>query len=269
MTIPSKGCRDMSGHLIGEQGVKQLSWVLPEECPIAICLNGESYAVMLATPLDLEDFAIGFCLSEGLVTARDKILSIQQKVRKDGIEVHITLSDEALERVQLMDRRRRLAGGSGCGICGLSSLSHVGEMPVPLVSDLKIPLASILKVRAAFENHTPLHQRCYSVHGAVFADVDGNVLVAREDVGRHNALDKLIGSLSVQGLDVGQGFVMITSRFAYELVQKCARLKVPVAVSISAPTTMAIEMARAANMTLGAFSGKDELMVFSAENRLV
>ncbi len=244
-------------------------WQLPEETPIAIRINGETYAIMLATPLDLIDFARGFCLSEGLVKSANAIKSIRQKNIKEGKEVIVTLSDDAFDRFNIIDRRRRLAGASGCGVCGLTSLSHIVEKLPKVKSNNNVSLLAINKAKSNLRNHTPLNTACFSVHAAVFADKEGNILFCREDVGRHNALDKLIGTLSENEVDVTEGFILITSRFAYELVQKCARIGAPVIISISAPTSMAVKIAKQANMSFAAFANKQELMIFTGIERFV
>ncbi|MBL1420684.1 MAG: formate dehydrogenase accessory sulfurtransferase FdhD [Alphaproteobacteria bacterium] len=270
----NEGIKSVNAQFTSGTRKKAAAWVLPEECPIAICIDGETekgetYAVMLATPLDLIDFAYGFCISEGLVKAADAIITIQQKPVKDGIELHVKLSDQAYDRFQIIERRRRLAGASGCGVCGLTSLSHIVEELPKINSSLTIPIAAVQKAKAQLRDHTPLNQSSFSVHAAAFANKDGDILLVREDVGRHNALDKLCGALTQQDIDISQGFVLLTSRFAYELAQKCIKFGVPIVVSISAPTTMAVNMAKKANMTFAAFDGESDLMVFSSADRLV
>lgn len=269
----SKGTKPTTAKLIGANQPQNSTWVLPEECPIAIHIhgqnnNGETYAVMLATPLNLTDFAIGFCQSEGLVKSAKAIVSITEKPVKNGIELHVKITDEAFDRFQIMDRRRRLAGASGCGVCGLTSLSHIVDALSKITSKFTIPLTSIQNAKKQLHQHTPLNQASFSVHGAAFADKSGNIILAREDVGRHNALDKLFGALTQQKIDIDQGFVLLTSRFAYELAQKCIKFGIPIAVSISAPTTMAVEMANKANLTIAAFAEDEQLMVFSTDFRI-
>lgn len=270
----SEGAKSVNAHLTNGTQTKDTAWVLPEECPIAICIDGESkkgetYAVMLATPLDLIDFAYGFCLSEGLVKAASAIIAIEQKPVKNGIELHVKLNNEAYDRFQIIERRRRLAGASGCGVCGLTSLSHIVEDLPKINNNLTIPITAIQKAKTQLRDHTPLNQTSFSVHAAAFADKDGNILLTREDVGRHNALDKLCGALTQQNTNINQGFILLTSRFAYELAQKCIKFGVPIVVSISAPTTMAVDMAKAANMTFAAFANDDDLMIFSGTERLI
>ncbi|PCI87468.1 MAG: sulfurtransferase FdhD [Hyphomicrobiales bacterium] len=270
----SEGVKSVNAHLNNGVKTKSKTWVLPEECPIAIYIDGESekgetYAVMLTTPLDLIDFAYGFCLSEGLVKATDAIISVKQKLARDGVELHVKLNDDAYDRFQIIERRRRLAGASGCGVCGLTSLSHIVEDLPKIDSELTIRIAAIQKARVQLRDHTPLNQSSFSVHAAAFVDKDGDILLVREDVGRHNALDKLCGALTQQDIDISQGFVLLTSRFAYELAQKCIKSGVPIVISISAPTTMAVNMAKKANMTFAAFDGDSDLMVFSNAERLI
>lgn len=262
------GAKTVAAQLKNTVNSQLQTWVLPQECPIAIKINGETYAIMLATPMDLIDFAHGFCLSEGLVKSPEVILDVSQKQIRDGFEININLTDEAFDRFNIIDRRRRLAGASGCGVCGLTSLSHIVEDLPKITSQTRIPIASLLKAFKDLRNHTPLNQSSFSVHAAAFTDPLGNILMVREDVGRHNALDKLFGALSQQGTDINSGFVLFTSRFAYEMAQKCIRMGVPIVASISSPTTMAVEMAKKANMTFAAFAGAGELMVFSAGDRI-
>lgn len=263
------GSKTVSAHLRQASNSHQNEWILAEEQPIAIRINEETYAVMLATPLDLMDFTRGFCLSEGLVKSADAIKNITEKQIRDGIEINVTLSEEAFDRFHIIDRRRRLAGASGCGVCGLTSLSHIVEDLPKITADVKIPLSSLIKARKDLRQHTPLNKKSFSVHAAAFANQNGDILLAREDVGRHNALDKLFGALSQQNIDIKSGFILFTSRFAYEMAQKCIRMGAPIIASISSPTTMAVDMAIDADMTFAAFAADDKLMVFSGAERLV
>ncbi|MCJ8322946.1 MAG: formate dehydrogenase accessory sulfurtransferase FdhD [Rhizobiales bacterium] len=268
MMADSGSTEATTGQLTGENSQTPHSWILPQETPIDIKINGQTYAIMLATPLDLEDFALGFCLSEGLVKNSQAIIGMVAKQLKHGFEVDVELSDEALDRFNIIDKRRNMAGASGCGICGLTSLSHIVE-PLPKIqSDLLVSVNAFIKAKKQLSNFTPLYNQSRSVHAAAFADVGGNILYAKEDVGRHNALDKLIGTLSKNQQDFGQGFIILTSRFAFELAQKSARMGFAVVVSISAPTSMAVELATKTNMTFAAFSGGSELMVFSEIDRI-
>lgn len=263
-----KGSVKCSAQLLGQIDGRNADWMLAEEQPIAIRINGEIYAVMLATPLNLEDFARGFCLSEGLIKSTNAISSIALKRVRDGYEVRITISDQAYDRIQIIDKRRRLAGASGCGICGLTSLSHVVEELPKIENELQVSVSAINQAKQNLEQHTPLNGVNFSVHAAAFANEQGEILLVREDVGRHNALDKLFGALAAGGIDAGSGFIIITSRFAYELAQKCIRLRVPIVVAISAPTSMAVEIAIKADMSFAAFSGEDNLMIFSCKKRI-
>lgn len=262
------GTQSFDAQLTGDQS-KSSNWVLPEECPISIRINNEIYAVMLATPLNLSDFALGFCLSEGLVKNADAILSISEKHIKHGLEIDIKITEQAYDRIQIIDRRRRLSGGSGCGVCGLTSISHIVEDLPKIESNLFVSAESALKAIDSLREHTPLNNASHSVHAAAFADENGNILLVREDVGRHNALDKLFGALNHSKINIETGFVILSSRFAYELAQKCIRMGVSIVVSISAPTSMATEMALEADMTYAAAAEDGKLMVFSAQQRLL
>jgi len=258
----------VSGNLVNRRCKQSESWVLPEESPIVLRINGDVYAVMLATPLDLIDFARGFCLSEGLVKSNEAIVSIEAHEIEHGYELEITLSDHAFVQFELLERRRRLAGASGCGICGLNAISHVTETLPEITASVSVSISSIITARSHLRDQTPLNQESFSVHAAALVDLSGKILLVREDIGRHNALDKLIGAVGLSEHSFERSFVLLTSRFAFELAQKCVRMAIPVAISISAPSAMAIESAKKANMTLASFSGKGELMVFSGIQRI-
>lgn len=263
------GTSEFSAQLVGESHSKTAYWTLPDECPIALCFNEETYAVMLATPFDLTAFARGFCHSEGLVKNDAAILSISEKQVKDGFEVNINITEEAYDRIQIIDKRRRLAGASGCGICGLTSLSHISENLPKITSSLRLSTDKALSAVSNLRNFTPLNTASHSVHAAAFANEAGEIIMAKEDVGRHNALDKLFGALLENKIDLQTGFIILSSRFAYELAQKCIRMKVPIVISISAPTSMAVDMAKQANLTYAAVAENENLMVFSAQQRLL
>jgi FdhD protein len=240
---------------------------LPEETPIALVFNGISHAVMLATPADLEDFALGFALSEGIVARRADMLDIQIAPLADGIEARVTLT--ARRFAALKERRRALAGPTGCGLCGLESLDDVLR-PLPHVAgDFSITAASLRQALADMPQHQTLNRQTGAVHGAAFADRDGRILLLREDVGRHNALDKLIGALAIAGIDPGQGALLLTSRLSFELVQKAAMAGMPVMAAVSAPTARAVRMAEHAGITLIGLARADSMLAFTHTARLV
>jgi len=245
-----------SDHLLeveqaGKGHRRLIKWHVAEEAPIALVYNGQNYAVMLASPQDLVDFAYGFSLSEGIIDAAQDIKAIEIKEKSQGIDVRITLSDERLERFQVRQSRRVLVGNSSCGLCGIDSIEALFQDP-QLVADTPAELTreKVAAAVGAFGQMQPLKQRTRSVHGAAWVDEAGDILFVREDVGRHNALDKLIGAMLQQNSDVTGGYALVSSRASFEMVFKAIRAKMLGLVCLSAPTALAIRTAKAANLTL-------------------
>lgn len=226
-------------------------WRVPEETPVAFVYNGRNYAVMLATPGDLADFAVGFSLTERVVDALDEIEAIDIHQSDAGVELHMKIAPEKLERLDLRQRRRNLVGRAGCGVCGLESAETFFEK-LPRVSAIaaKVNEAALLRALEEFRNHQSLNERTHTVHGAAFARTDGAIEIAREDVGRHNALDKLLGALALKGDVASDGFLVMSSRCSYEIIEKAARRGVCAILSLSAPTAFAIRKAKEANISL-------------------
>lgn len=225
------------------------------EAPVALVFNGISQAVMMATPADLEVFALGFAVSEGLLAARDECFGIEIVPGALGIEVRLDIA--AAAEMRLKERRRLLAGRTGCGLCGIDSLAALELAPGPLAAPLAIEADA---VRHAFEQLPalqPLNAASGAHHAAGLARADGTLEQVFEDVGRHNALDKLIGARLLARASLSDGFVVMSSRASYELVQKCARLGVPALATISAPTSLAIDIARQAGLRLFGFCRGD------------
>ena len=218
------------------------------EAPVAMVFNGISHAVMMATPTDLEAFALGFALSEGLLERHEECFGIEVVEGQRGCEVQIEIAAGA--EMRLKERRRNLAGRTGCGLCGIDSLEALDLAPTPLQSPLQIEPAAI---RRAFEQLPALqlmNKASGAHHAAGWASPDGELITVMEDVGRHNALDKLLGDRLLRRESLSEGFVIMSSRASSELVLKCARLKVPLLATISAPTSMAIEIARNTGLAL-------------------
>jgi FdhD protein len=238
------------------------SRVLPEEVAVALSFNGSTQAVMMATPADLEDFAYGFSLTEGLARP-DEIESVEVVETAKGIDLQIWVKPQAEAR--LARRRRTMAGPVGCGLCGIDSLDEaVRELPA-VTSDFTITPAQVRAAIAALPGAQPLHDATRAVHAAGFWN--GALAMAREDVGRHNALDKLAGAM-VRGGTQPAGAVILTSRVSIDMVQKVAALGVPVLIAVSAPTAHAVAMAEAAGITLIALARPDRFEVFSQQSRL-
>ena len=258
--------RPNSGPVITEQGVAAAAatdlvladgagWAVPEEVPVAFVYNRRNHAVMLGTPDNLADFAIGFSLAEEIIRHPGEIETIEIVHQEVGIDLHITLNAERLERFDLIQRRRTLPGRAGCGLCGLDNAESLTR-PLPPIADRAIELSpdALAAAMAALPAWQPLNARTRSVHAAAWATSGGEVLAAREDVGRHNALDKLVGALARDGRDTTDGFVVMSSRCSYELVEKAARAGLPAIATLSAPTAFAIRKAREARIALYARS---------------
>lgn len=253
----------------GKGGSNPESWNIAEECPIALRFNGTMFAVMLASPGDLEDFALGFALSEAIIDAADELQDCKVKPLEGGIELDITIAGKRAVRLEAKERRRALAGGSGCGLCGVQSFEEFTN-PLPRVdSILRISLEVIQRAGEAFPDSQSLNKLNHSVHGAAFFDATGEIQAMREDVGRHNALDKLIGAVLGAGGDPAAGFLLLSSRAGYELIHKAARTGFPIVVSISAPTGMALRAAEESGITLVSFADDGGLAVFSYTERIV
>jgi FdhD protein len=218
------------------------------EAPVALVFNGISHAVMMATPADLEDFALGFALSEGLVEKAADCYGIELIEGELGCEVQLEVS--AAAEMRLKERRRNLAGRTGCGLCGIDSLAALDLAPPALETPLLIETAAL---RRAFEQLPALqtmNRQSGAHHAAGWATPEGELLTVMEDVGRHNALDKLLGSRARSNSSLSEGFVVMSSRASSELVLKCARLRVPLLATISAPTSMAIDIAKNSGLAL-------------------
>ncbi len=240
---------------------------LTEEVPVALEFNGVSHAVMLATPADLEDFALGFGLAEGIFTSAADLHDCEVRHSVQGITVAMQVSARCF--AALKERRRTLAGRTGCGVCGTESLAKVLR-PVPVIEPAtQIHSTAIARAMREMREHQVLCQATGAVHAAAWCSVDGAVLLAREDVGRHNALDKLIGALARTTLRREPGFIAVTSRASVEMVQKAAVAGAPLLAAVSAPTSLAVETADAAQMALVGLARQGNLVVYSHAERVV
>lgn len=250
-----------------ECGPTEVGRSLAEETPIALVYDAATQAVMMATPADLEDFAIGFSLTEGLIASPDEIRAIDIVPGELGVEARIWLAGE--RSAVLAARRRRLAGPTGCGVCGIESL-EAAALPPRSVADAALNLRpdQIEAALAALTAAQPLGERTRATHAAGFWTPQQGLVAAREDVGRHNALDKLAGALARAGVKAATGAVLLTSRVSIEMVQKTAAIGAPVLVAVSAPTAWAVRAADAAGLTLVAVARRDGFEVFTRPDRV-
>ena len=252
-------------------GFRQGSWFeaddwVADEVPVALEFNGISHAVMLATPLDLEAFALGFSLSEGIIGSPSELYAVDEERSELGITLKLHVASAAFAR--LKSRRRSLAGRTGCGLCGTESLNQVArDLPV-LPDTAAISRLAVARAMSGIVALQALQQATGAVHAAAWCSPQGDVVCLREDVGRHNALDKLIGALALNQVNASSGFICVTSRASFEMVQKAASAGVPLLAAVSAPTALAIRTAQRFRMTLVGFARRQDLVVYSHEERL-
>lgn len=239
---------------------------LAQETAVAMEFNGISHATMLATPADLEDFLVGFALTEGIIDKRSDIRDLSVSVQSLGVAIQAEISSACMAR--LKDRRRALAGRTGCGLCGVETLDGVERDVAALPDGAVIAATSVLHAMTALATHQPLHARTGAVHAAGWARADGELVLVREDVGRHNALDKLIGALASQDIDPSQGLCVISSRASFEMVQKAAAAGIPVLAAVSAPTARAQRLATEKNVTLLGFTRERRCTIYGPSHRL-
>ncbi len=231
---------------------------IPVEVPVALEFNGIAYAVMMATPSHLEDFVTGFAITEGLVRDPGEIDGVDIAETDKGWIVRAQLKAEAAQPV--MERARRRVSESSCGLCGIENLEQIAR-PLPrIAAPLAIDTQAIFTALGQLRLHQPLGRQTAAVHAAAFCTVDGTILMTREDVGRHNALDKLIGALSLAGIPAADGFFLLTARCSYELVEKTVVAGGRVLATISAPTTLASDRARQAGLSLYVLTREDSLL---------
>jgi FdhD protein len=239
---------------------------VPEEIPIALTYNGSSYAVMMATPQDLEDFAVGFTLTEGIVSTLAQIESVEVVPAGGGVELRMWIARAAQEA--LAQHRRRLVGPTGCGLCGVESIADALRPIRPVTSNLTVPAASIGAALNELVRRQHLNRETHAAHAAGFFR-PGRELIVREDVGRHNALDKLAGALARANIAAPAGFVTLSSRVSIEMVQKTAAIGAPIIVAVSAPTAHAIRACEQAGIALVGVARQDGFEVFTHPRRIV
>ncbi|MEI7796321.1 MAG: formate dehydrogenase accessory sulfurtransferase FdhD [Methylococcaceae bacterium] len=236
-----------------------------EEVPVVLMYNGVSHVVMLATPTNLEDFALGFSLTEGIIANAAELESAKMYQRSNGIEVQLKIPEVRLQG--LADKGRNLTGRTGCGLCGATTLKQAIKPTRSVSGELKISAAQLTTALRNLSEHQKLNQLTGAIHAVAWVSPEKGIIELREDVGRHNALDKLIGALLKRNTDFGAGFMITTSRASYEMVQKATAVSVTILVAISAPTALAIRLAQASGLTLIGFARDNSCVIYSHSQR--
>lgn len=238
-----------------------------EEVPVALVYHGVPHVVMLASPADLEDYAVGFTVSEGLVGDPGEIQSVEVERGADSIEVRIGIAGERFS--ELLRRRRNLTGRSGCGLCGAETVEEAIRPPVKVAKGPEVTAADLHAALVQLESMQPVNAKTGSIHAAAWVVPGKGIRLVREDVGRHNALDKVIGALVRSRTDVTAGYALITSRASFEMVQKAAAAGITFVAAVSAPTALAIRMAEQTGLTLVGFARRDQHVVYANSSRLI
>jgi len=240
-------------------------WIA-SEVPTALSYNGQAHVVMLATPMDLEDFALGFSLSEAIIASATELEAIEIHERLEGIEIGLRIPQARAEAIAV--RQRNLSGRSSCGLCGTQQLEDVVRHPPVVSAEFRTTPEILHRALHLLEAAQPLNQRTGATHAAAWADRSGALLCVREDVGRHNALDKLIGAIKKDQFDVAQGLLILTSRASYEMVQKAASVGIGLIAAISAPTALAVHLADSCGVTLIGFARESGHVVYTHPHRI-
>lgn len=270
VTGKSEGSAQFDVTAVRQHRAERLVDRLVEESPVALVYNGEPYVVMMVTPRDLEEFALGFSLTEALIAKPDelqdlKVTPLGEEV-DDGFQVDMAIPEARWEA--LADRRRNLSGRSGCGLCGAQSISAAIRHPQRVSAGLRVEDEVLSRALGSIRSLQEINAVTGAIHAAAWARGDGEIVALREDVGRHNALDKLIGALVRRGEDFGRGFVIVTSRASYEMVLKAAMMGVALMMAISAPTAFAVRLAEEAGMTVIGFARDDRYVIYSCPARV-
>ncbi len=264
--MSDQGSVRRAAHRLTAAGDEALDEIVAQEVAVALVYNGISHAVMMATPCDLEDFARGFSLTEHIVEKPSEIYDIEVEPVPRGIEVRLTIAGQRMAGLQ--ERRRTLAGRTGCGLCGVDSIDEAMRPVAVSASRVTVSRRAIERAMAALPGEQRINRLNGATHAAGWAAADGTLLAVREDVGRHNALDKLSGAVARAAIAASEGMILPTSRVSVEMVQKSAAIGAPVIVSVSAPTALAVRMAEAAGITLAAIARADGFEVFTHPCRI-
>lgn len=255
-SVPAKGIL----HTLA--GDSEITWQVPEEVPLAVQFNSTNYAVMMGTPADFEDFGLGFAIAEGIVSKAADVSAVLVLPTEQGYAIDLSVDEAKLNRSRMA--RRSLEGRTGCGLCGIEDMKDTIRMPGHALPEVTLSPQAVARAYDQLPSHQPMSRVNRTVHAAAWCSLEGDILFAREDVGRHNALDKLIGALAREGTDFAQGFVLMSSRCSFELVQKCAIAGVGALATVSAPTALALSLARQARLKLAALSNRG-VMIFDKD----
>lgn len=249
-----------------KQGCHTRADQVATEIPVALTYNKQSHVVMMVTPADLKDFAIGFSLTEGIIERPADVIAIRVIEREDGLEVALTINQDCFARLET--QRRNLVGRTGCGLCGAETLQQATRSPAVVSSKVVVSHGALQLAIQSLNDHQPLQATTGAVHGAAWCNLDGEIQALYEDVGRHNALDKLIGYLASSGFSSAKGFVVISSRASYEMLYKTAAVGIEVLVAVSAATTLAIDFAHRSGITLVGFGRPGRHNVYTFAQRI-
>ncbi len=253
--------RVRAGHVV------ELTDAIAEEIPVALVYNDRPHVVMMATPRDLDDFALGFSLSEAIIGAANELSAIQTQTLLEGIEMRLRIPES--RAAALETRHRNLTGRTSCGLCGAQALEDAVRQPPRVGTGPSIDATILHRALEQLHDRQPLNVATGATHAAAWAHLDGNVALLREDVGRHNALDKLIGAMATAKERADDGFLVVTSRASYEMVQKSATVGIALLAAISAPTALAIHLAEETGMTLIGFARPEGHVVYANPGRIM
>lgn len=266
--IVAAACSDVTVERWRDGRVERVRDQVAEEVPVALTYHGVPHVVMLATPADLEDLAVGFTLSEGIVADRNEIRSVEAVQRDDGaLEVRLGIAADRFSALLL--RQRNLTGRTGCGLCGARTVEEAIRHPAPLDGGLSVAVGALHASLAELQHQQRINALTGSVHAAAWVLPESGIQLVREDVGRHNALDKVIGAVARGSGDFSAGYFLVTSRASYEMVQKAATMGAGLLAAVSAPTAFAIRLAEAAGLTLVGFAREHQHVVYAHPARLV
>lgn len=264
---PATSC-EVTVHRWRDGDVERVVDQVAEEVPVGLVFNGVPHVVMLATPANLEDLAVGFTLSESIVDSPAEIQSVEATTREDGtLEVRIGITASKLS--ELLRRQRNLTGRTGCGLCGAQTVEDAIRHPAPVQGGVNVDVKSLHEALRALRDRQEINLRTGSVHAAAWVMPESGIKLVREDVGRHNALDKVIGAVVRAGGDFKYGYFVVTSRASYEMVQKAVTVGGTLLAAVSAPTAFAIRMAEAAGLTLIGFAREHQHVVYAHPSRLL